>query len=481
MRKQLILLLTIAMVFTLSACKETETIVEIPDHIDYLDVYYLNDFHGAIEKKDDYLGAAYIANLLKTKKEENPYNTVILSGGDMLQGSALSNYYNGLSTIDLMDDMGFDAMALGNHEFDWGLDTVTKFFDGNEENGEADFPLLSINTFYKGTENIPEGIDPYVVIERADIKIGIIGMTGSTLESSIATNKIEDYEFANPSSYILETTKYLRENEAVDLVFLLSHDSGSDNSSYENLTDEYKIDAIFNAHSHAVEKTTNNGTIAIQAGSNGKYVGHIRFTFDNGTVSETSVEHLSDYNEALLLAKDSETNDLIEEYLLETEHLFNEVLLVSNDSYSKGELSNWIAEVMAKATNSVAGFQNYGGTRATVGNAVAITPGILYDIWPFDNYIYTSEIKGSELKALIESGYYNYYADDITFDDDAYYKVATNDYIYTKTNSVFSNGINEENTGLLMRDIAYDELKLQKLIYDTFDILNDILIKNIEG
>ena len=61
-------------------------------------------------------------------------------------------------------------MVLGNHEFDWGLDVVTGYFDGNTENGEASFPLLGANVFYQGTTNIVEHIDPYTIIERDGIQ-----------------------------------------------------------------------------------------------------------------------------------------------------------------------------------------------------------------------------------------------------------------------------------------------------------------------
>jgi len=144
----------------------------LEDSNDFLDIYYINDFHGAILPDSDQLGMAYIANFLVTKKEANPDNVIILAGGDILQGTALSNYYNGYSTISMMNEMYFDAYTLGNHEFDWGLNTVTAYFDDNSENGEANFPLLGANVFYEGTTNIPEGIDPYVIIERAGLKIG---------------------------------------------------------------------------------------------------------------------------------------------------------------------------------------------------------------------------------------------------------------------------------------------------------------------
>ena len=159
MKKLLLLTLLLLMSFSLIACDSNtdDPIIDDfdPTDIGYLDIYYMNDFHGSIlEDSPDEIGLSNIGNFLISQKEAQPNNTIILAGGDMLQGSALSNYYQGLSTIELMNEMYFDAFTVGNHEFDWGIDVVTSYFDGNDANGEANFPLLGANIFLKNTTTI---------------------------------------------------------------------------------------------------------------------------------------------------------------------------------------------------------------------------------------------------------------------------------------------------------------------------------------
>lgn len=143
-----LLLLTIILLTLIMGCTPQENDPE--DHpvntpLSYLDIYYLNDFHGAIEKDYPNLGIAYIANYIENKRLDNPNGTLLLAGGDMLQGSALSNYYQGKSTLSIMETMGFDAMVAGNHEFDWGIEVVTSNFIGDNP---LSFSLLGANIFH---------------------------------------------------------------------------------------------------------------------------------------------------------------------------------------------------------------------------------------------------------------------------------------------------------------------------------------------
>ena len=443
---------------------------------DYLDIYYINDFHGAILPDSDQLGMAYIANFLVTKKEENPDNVIILAGGDILQGTALSNYYAGYSTISMMNEMYFDAFTLGNHEFDWGLETVTAYFDGDDSNGEATFPLLGANVFYEGTSTIPDGIEPYTIIKRAGLKIGIIGTMGYGLESSIATSKITGYEFAEPVAIIESYSYHLRTIEDVDMVFVVSHDTGRINDGVAALSGDYRVDAIFNAHSHSNYAQTNLGIPIIQSGANGEYVGHVRFSFDeNGMLSGYYAENLDFYDTDLFHTQNTTVQALIDTYQLETDALFNDPLLVAGDDLSQGELTLWIARLMRITTGSDIAFHNIGGTRTDIEDGDMINLGVLYQVWPFDNIVKTVWLTGAQINSF-KAGPGSFYDTEIeVFDDNTYYKVATNDYVFDKDYYPFVNGEYPENTGLLLRDIAVTELELQAILYDSFLTTNDIL------
>ncbi len=450
---------------------------DINNHEDFLDIYYLNDLHGAILPDSDQLGLSYIANFLITKKEANPNNVVILAGGDMLQGTALSNYYDGYSTISMMNNMYFDSFTLGNHEFDWGLNTVTAYFDGDDTNGEANFPLLGANVFYEGTSDIPNGIEPYTIIERAGLKIGIIGTMGYGLESSIATSKITGYEFVEPVNIIKSYSYYLRTTEKVDLVFVVSHDSGNINEDVAELSGDYRVDAIFNAHSHRNYAQTNLGIPVIQSGANGEFVGHIRFLFnEDGELSAYSAENLDFYDSDLFQTQNTTVQTLIDTYQLETDELFNDPLITAGEDLSQSDLTYWIARLMRITTGSDIAFHNIGGTRTDIENGDVINLGVLYQIWPFDNVVKTTYLTGRQINLFKSSGDGRYYDTDVTvFLDDVYYKVATNDYVFDKEYYPFIDGEYSENTGLLLRDIAVNELLLQNILYSSFLESNSIL------
>jgi 2',3'-cyclic-nucleotide 2'-phosphodiesterase (5'-nucleotidase family) len=446
-----------------------------PSDIGFLDIYYLNDFHGAIlEDSPDEMGFANIANFLVTQKHLYPENTIILAGGDMLQGSALSNYYDGLSTINIMNSMYFDAFAVGNHEFDWGIDVVTNFFDGNIDNGEANFPLLGANVFYKDTTNIPEHIDPYVIIERGDLKIGIIGTIGYGLEYSIATSKIEDFEFASPVQIIKDITFDLRTNKDVDIVLVASHDTGVTLNSQIALGEgDYKIDAIFNGHSHSTYADTNLGIPVIQSGSNGEYVGHVRLEFTSNLLVSHSVENIGFYDNETLRSPNDIVAEIIAFYQLETDELFNTPLITTGEYMSQQDLSTWIARMMRVSTGADIGFQNSGGTRTSVREGDVINLSVLYQIWPFDNVVKTVYLTGAQIKT--QMNYLIYDTEITSFDNDTLYKVATNDYTFDKTSNPFIDGTDPFNTGIVLRDLAESELIKQSLVYDLFYVDNPII------
>lgn len=443
---------------------------------DYLDIYYINDFHGAILPDSDQLGMAYIANYIITKKTENPDNVLVLAGGDILQGSALSNHYLGLSTINMLNEMYFDAYAIGNHEFDWGLETVTNYFDDNEDNGEANFPLLGANVFFEGTTDIPDGIEPYTIVERGGLKIGIIGTIGYGLESTISYSKVLGYEFAEPVAIIESYAYHLRTVENVDMVLVVSHDKGNINERVAALEGDYKVDAVFNGHSHSNYALTNLGIPVLQAGHNGEYLGHVSFDLSDETLSTFSAENLDFYDSDLFHTPNTAVQNLIDGYVAETDALFNASIIVAGEDLSKGDLTFWLAKLMRITTNSDIAFHNIGGTRTDIEEDEMISLSVLYEIWPFDNVIKTTWLTGKQINNF-KATYEGYYFDsDISyFDEETYYKVATNDYVFDKIENPFVTGQSSENTELLLRDIVVTELELQSLIYSSFLTTNDIL------
>jgi 2',3'-cyclic-nucleotide 2'-phosphodiesterase (5'-nucleotidase family) len=471
--KKTLIALTLILTLTLAACNETDTNQNGTNSTaDYLDVFHTNDVHGAIEADDDSLGLAYMGNLMLTKKEASPDTTLILDGGDALQGSALSNYYEGESMIELMNLIGYEAMVVGNHEFDWGLSTVTEYF---EEEGVADFPLLGANIIEDATGELPENIDPYTVIEKGGRKIGIIGTIGYGLESSISPSAVEGYSFLDPEPIIEAHARTLRLEEGADLVFVLSHDSGNINDFALSLEGDAKIDAIFNGHSHRDYAYTEDNTAVMQSGGYGSHVGQVTFTWDEYGLSGISAASLNDRQTELLQTPHPNVTALIDTYKNETDAIFSEPIIYTPNEVSKSELSIWIAGLMRHVTGADIGYQNGGGTRNSIPEG-DITLGDLYNVWPFENQIKTALITGSEVEG--QMGYNTYQTELNSFDSDTLYKAATNDFVFDQADGPFLDGESIVETDYYIRDLALEELTLQSETYDVFSVDNPYLVVN---
>ncbi|MDD4193643.1 MAG: 5'-nucleotidase C-terminal domain-containing protein [Acholeplasmataceae bacterium] len=466
MKKITILILFILIL--ISGCKPQE---ELPEEspLTYLDIYYLNDFHGAIEKDSPNLGMAYIANYIEQKRLDNPNGTILLAGGDMLQGSALSNYYEGKSTLSIMEEMNFDAMVAGNHEFDWGIDVVTKNFLGDSA---LSFPLLGANIFHKTTNDLVEGIDPYTIITRGDLKVGVIGIMGDGLESSIATSKVSAYSFERSLEMVKYYASYLRDDENVDYVIVLMHDPGGINGQIDALTGSEKVDIIFNAHDHQKNiSRLSNGTLSVKSGAYGQAIGHVRINVFTNQMTGVNIT-----SDPLLNTPNSAVQTLIDGYKLETDEIFLTPIMNAGEYMTKEELTVWVATLMRMRANADIAFHNTGGTRASINQGEVINYAKIYEILPFDNVIKSAYIKGSEVKKMMSD--YGLRSSTLrsSFDDDTYYLVATNDYIYDQTDRPFIDAEDQFYNGDIVRDLMCDELMLQKDLYDAFYMSNPLQI-----
>ncbi|UKI50180.1 MAG: metallophosphoesterase [Clostridium sp.] len=125
-----------------------------------LNILTINDTHGYLETSDSN-SISKIATYMDSYDE----NALRISVGDMFQGTGLSNLTKGKAMIEVMNAMNIDAMVIGNHEFDWGIDTILGYFDGNEENGEAKFPLLAANVVDSDSKPLPNS-SPYLITNK---------------------------------------------------------------------------------------------------------------------------------------------------------------------------------------------------------------------------------------------------------------------------------------------------------------------------
>lgn len=433
-------------------------------------IFYLNDFHGSILPNGDEMGLAKIANFINKKKEENP-NAIFLAGGDMLQGSALSNHYKGKSTLKLLDMMGLDFFTIGNHEFDWGIDTVSNNFGG--QTPYVSYPLVSANIFKKGTENLVDNAAPYHIIEKGGIKFGIIGYIGYGLENSISANQVKDYEFRQPGPIVEHWSNYLRVNEGVDFVIAVGHDVES-NDYIRNLTGNSKVDLIFNGHHHQkyVEFSTGKAPL-IQSSSNGRAVGYVEINNVSGVISinQSKTMNHTYYTDILFSEEDPVIKAQIQTYVDETDSIFNTPIIENNNSISRGEFAIWLSKLIALRTGSDVGVYNSGGVRDEI-SPEAITLGVLYKVLPFDNLIRSASVSYDD--AYRESRYHpSHIATEL--ESGQRYQVVTNEYVFDKETSAYMlRGTNHITYEGDVRSWVMEELEAQAAKGLKFSVDNDI-------
>ena len=439
-----------------------------------LNIYYINDTHGSYtrQQKNYEGGMAYISSYIKSKVALDPDYSIVLSGGDMFQGGYESNETSGAIMIDAMNEIGFDAMVVGNHEFDWGESNIYTFNEG------LNCPMISSNIFYADQETRPSWLTPYVILDKGDLRIGIIGGAQENLGSSITGSISDDFYFPAPNPYIRHYSTELRNSHGCDLVIAAFHDGGFTGSSgsptkFDDLTSinpatGYKyVDAMFFAHDHVAKRGDYNGVPYLESASNGRYVGNMTINLEgNGTsyevtsYSTTNVYGYSgcttfdiafeviDNKYAVIIAKG---NEIIYEFANSySEESFTSVACMAMLWYVNSHKEEFDNTTVSMASH------NSGGVRADVDAGTMYLRDFV-KVFPFDNYLSIQTCSRANINRYLSYDYYVTYGTAV-FDSEDHAKVASINYITEKSNAYLYQ-LDYKNYDITVKEILYAYLK----------------------
>ncbi len=267
-----------------------------------------NDLHGQLEpvalqtgetprRTIAVGGAEALAATIAELRRGHPQGTILLDGGDMLQGTLLSNTFEGRPVAELMTRLRYDAAVLGNHEFDFG--PVGPASTGGDRRGAlkawlraAGFPVLSANIEDQQGARPPwPNVHPWIMVERQGIRIGLVGLTTpSTLTTTLPAN-VEDLRFTPMLKSAVRWARTARDQGA-DVVVLVTHAGGTcDSAAPESCRGEVfdalvrrlppgLVDVVVAAHSHRCFRHEVNGIPVVQACARGVAVGRVTLKVD---------------------------------------------------------------------------------------------------------------------------------------------------------------------------------------------------------
>lgn len=249
-----------------------------------LTILHTNDTHSQVEaleegKRDEFCGGyTRRMGLIAQERKDDP-NLLVFDAGDFCQGTPYFNFYHGRIEIDAMNRMGYDAVMLGNHEFDNGVDTLAAILQG------AQFPVVCANYDVKGS--VLEGLVlPYTVIRRQNVRIGVFGI-GIDPAGLIAERNFAPLQYLDPIATAQDVANTLKNKEKCDVIVCLSH-QGTHPSAEGKLSDvelaqaTRNIDIIIGAHTHKtltnvyIPNLDGDSVFLAQMGKSGARIGKIQ-------------------------------------------------------------------------------------------------------------------------------------------------------------------------------------------------------------
>ncbi|KUF10466.1 bifunctional metallophosphatase/5'-nucleotidase [Pseudoponticoccus marisrubri] len=393
-----------------------------------LHVIHINDLHSRIEpinKYDSTCGAednaagecfggyARVATKIAELREElSGENVLVLDAGDQYQGSLMYTTYKGDVEIEMMEKIGFDVMAVGNHEFDDGPEGLVKLLDG------VSFPVISGNLDVSQSNVLSGKLDNHAVIEVGGARIGIISaLATDTAETSSPGEAVIFQDEIESLRADVETLQ----SEGVDKIIALTHVGvRKDMEIAESVAG---VDLVVGGHSHTLFSNTEEGAMAyptmvgdvpvVQAYAYSKYVGHLVLTFDDaGNVTEASGDTIlldaSVEEDEEIVARVAELAGPIEE--MKTRVVAEAAEAINGDRAvcraMECTMGNLVADAMlarVKDQGIDVAIQNGGGLRASI-DAGEVTMGEVITVLPFQNTLSTFQVSGATLLEALENG-----------------------------------------------------------------------------
>lgn len=391
-----------------------------------LQVLHTNDFHGRFLPTEvngvPMGGSAVLAAWFDSARVQFDGPTVLLSAGDVFQGTAVSNLSWGAAAVDLYNRKGYDAAALGNHEFDWGLDTL------RARVAESTFPWLAANVVDSLTGAPPAWIQPWTYIERDGVRVGVIGIAVSETPSIVMAGRTGTLAFGDEAEAIDRGVAHFRAMD-VDFVVVTAHvgavcevagdPEGTDPTAPSEQCSGQLVeilervqnppDLIVGGHSHLRNLFSVQGIPVMQNPAYSRGVSMTHLVRRRGEPARATYQGIL-APLAATVDPDTAVARVVDAWFAQVQPILDRPVAVFADSLTHAErrpienpAGNLLADAQRDATGATLGLVNNGSLRRSLPSG-PVTYGDLYEFQPFQNELVRIEGDGAWLRRVLEFG-----------------------------------------------------------------------------
>lgn len=412
-----------------------------------LTILHTNDLHSRLSPLANHHGGfAYLASVIRQQRE-GCTDCIVLNAGDLAQGTPVSTIYKGAPVFEIANLLGFDAFALGNHDFDYGWQQTRRFI------GMSKYPMISSNIVDAQNRLFTE--KPWLILKVNGLRIGIIGAMTDNLRYLTTTSLMAEWH----TTPVVETVRrYVAElRPQTDLIVVLAHIGPDEEKAF---LAETNVPVIVSGHLHngMEQAMTTPDHILVRVRGYGEQLGRLELKVDTEkkAVVSWAWKYVVVDNDTTKPAADVAA--LVKVWEDKVAEVVDHPLATSKRQLPKAEVRTLLEQAMIQASGADFAFMNSGGVRDILPAGPLLVRHV-WNIMPFDNRVAWGVFKGRDLPEIVKKNH--------TLDPDKDYKLAVPDFVaenQSAPDTLNTKGLKFEHDSGLLRDALETLIRDRKVI-----------------
>ena len=369
-------------------------------------ILHTNDVHGTISPVPDSVvighpanlgGSAYLATIVDRARQQEAGRTLLLDSGDAVHGQASTDLDKGQSMMEVMDQVGYDAGTLGNHDFQWGVGNLV------DRLARSRHPVVVANVVREDGTPLPN-TQPYKIVDIGGMRVGITGLLTAETAQKQRKDRIEGIRFLDEAEALRQQVALLR-NQGAELILVMSHMGlEKDREVAQRFPEENLVFLGGHSHDRVTGPERLAGNFLVQAGSQGKEVGELVLELEKSRV--VGVEHRLIPVDPATVPADPEVASLVARYEERADREMGKTLTELDRHMFRSEhrdspVGNMVTDAMRQAAGTQLAFINSDALRTDLEKG-PLTRKHLYAMMPFGGDVMKGQLTGEQVMRVLE-------------------------------------------------------------------------------